>query len=115
MARDAAQQDLAMIGVEPGPTPRQLRVMEAYVRTGSQKAVAHECGISIQTVKNHMAGLYARLDAACMMEALTKLGWVALPGAGPTPCGWVAYCSRPRGHRGHHGGMRAFIRTEAPA
>ena len=103
-----------MIGTEPGPTSRQLQIMEAYVRTGSQKAAAHECGISLQTAKNHMTGLYARLDAGGAIDALTKLGWVALPGSGPLPCGWVAYCSRPRGHRGNHGGMRAFVRSETP-
>ncbi|HEY5276950.1 MAG TPA: hypothetical protein VIK38_10555 [Coriobacteriia bacterium] len=106
---------MTTLDVEPGPTLRQLQVMEAYVRTGSQKAAAHECGISIQTVKNHMTGLYARVDAGGAMGALTKLGWVVLPGSGPAPCGWVAYCSRARGHRGQHGGFRAFIRTEAPA
>jgi DNA-binding CsgD family transcriptional regulator len=102
-----------MIGTEPGPTTAQLRVMAAYVRTGSQKAAAHECGIRVQTVRNHMAGLYVRLGVGGAMEALTKLGWVALPGASPAPCGWVAYCSRPRGHGGHHGGMRAFVKAHA--
>ncbi len=97
------------------PTPQQLRVISAYVRTGSQKAAARERGIALQTVKAHMQGLYARLGVGGAMEALTKLGWVALPGSGPSSCGWVAYCSRPRGHRGHHGGMRAFVRREALA
>jgi DNA-binding CsgD family transcriptional regulator len=101
------------------PTPAQLQVMAAYVRTGSQKATAHECGIALQTVKCHMSNLYARLDASGAMEALTKLGWVALPGSGPAVCGWIGYCSRPAGHAGsaggHHGGFRAFVRSEAPA
>jgi DNA-binding CsgD family transcriptional regulator len=104
-----------MIGIQSGPTPTQLRVMAAYVRTGSQKATAHECGIAVQTVKTHMAGLYARLNVGGAMEALTALGWVASPDTGPMPCGWVGYCSQARGHRGHHGEMRAFVRTETPA
>ena len=66
--------------IEPGPTPQQLRVMAAYVRTGSQKAAAHECNLSIQTVKNHCTALYARLGVGNVLEALTKLGWVAVPG-----------------------------------
>ena len=104
-----------MICVEPGPTPRQLQVMAAYVRTGSQKAAAHECNLSIQTVKNHLTALYVRLDASGVLEALTKLGWVAVQGQGPTTCGWVGYCAQPLGHRGHHRYFRAFVRTEISA
>ena len=102
------------VGMEPGPTPQQLRVLDAYVRTCSQKAVAYEMGISIQTVKNHLSSLYAGLDAHSVLEALTKLGRLSAPGQGPTPCGWVGYCSRPLGHRPHHGQFRAFARTVAP-
>ena len=65
--------------IEPGPTQQQLRVMAAYVRTGSQKAAAHECNLSIQTVKNHLSALYARLDASNVLGALAKLGWVRVP------------------------------------
>jgi DNA-binding CsgD family transcriptional regulator len=68
-----------MIGIEPGPTPQQLRVMAAYVRTGSQKAAAHECNLALRTVKNHMSDLYARLDVGGAIEALTKLGWLVPP------------------------------------
>ena len=70
---------MTTLDVEPGPTLRQLQVMEAYVRTGSQKAAAHECNLSIQTVKNHLTALYARLDVSNVLEALTKLGWVEIP------------------------------------
>jgi len=41
----------------PSPTITQLKVLEAYARLGSQKQVAHELNISLQTVKNHMQGL----------------------------------------------------------
>ena len=92
------------------PTPMQIRVIRAYTRLGSQKAVAHELGITLQTVKSHLGALYVRLDVGSSIGALNRLGWIAIPGAGPTPCGWVGYCSRVRGHRGHHGGMRAFVR-----
>ena len=93
---------------EPGPTSQQLRVMEAYVRLGSQKAVSHELGISTQTVKNHMGGLYGRLGVGGVMEALTRLGWVALPGDGPATCGWIGSCSLLRGHLEDHDHFRAL-------
>lgn len=96
-----------------GPTPGQLRVLEAYTRLGSQKAVAHELGIAVQTVKNHMEGLYVRLNVGGAMEAVHALGWVHAPNmAGVPPCGWLAYCGRPDGHRGNHGGFRPFLRRD---
>jgi DNA-binding CsgD family transcriptional regulator len=101
--------------LESPPTPTQLRVIRAYVRLGSYKLVAAELGISHQTVKNHLSNLYLRLDVGSSIGALERLGWIAIPGTGPTPCGWIGYCSRARRHRGHHGGMRAFVRTEALA
>lgn len=90
---------------------RQLQIMEAYVRTGSQKATAFECGISIQTVKNHLTSLYARLDVSGAMGALRALGWIALPDESPV-CGQLSSCGRPAGHHGLHGGMRPIVRSE---
>jgi hypothetical protein len=95
------------------PTPAQLHAFAAYVRVGSQAQAAHECGIALPTLKNHISELYARLDVGGSMEALTKLGWLSLPGSGPAACAWVGSCSRPLGHRGHHGGMRAFVQPHA--
>lgn len=93
----------------PGsPTKAQLRVMEAYVRLGSQKAVAHELGIRVQTVKNHMGDLYVRLGVGDHMEALHRLGWVCARVPSDS-CGWLAYCSRPSDHGGHHGGFRPVL------
>lgn len=91
------------------PTPRQLDVIGAYVRTGSEKAAAAALGISIQTVKNDLSSLYRRLGVTKAMEALTALGWVEVPGDPPKRCGWTGYCSRLFGHRGQHGGFRAIL------
>ena len=92
-------------------TPQELRVLEAYTRLGSQKRVAHELGIAVQTVKNHMASLYVKLNVGGAMEAVAALGWVRGPDlTGVPPCGWLAYCGRPDGHRGNHGGFRPFLR-----
>lgn len=97
------------------PTPAQLRVMEAYARLGSQKRVAHELGITVQTVKNHLRDLYVRLEVeGGAVVALNALGWIRTPAAtGAAPCGWLAYCGRPEGHRGQHGGFRPFLRGAA--
>ena len=91
------------------PTPAQLNAFRAYVQAGSQKEAAHVLGIALPTLKCHMTALYAALGVNGAMEAATALGWVTLPGDGPAPCGWRGSCSRPRGHRGHHGGFRAFV------
>ena len=97
-----------------GPTPSQIAVLEAYTRLGSQKAVAHELGIAVQTVKNHMTTLYVRLGVGGAMEAVHALGWVHANIGGAPPCGWLAYCGRPDGHTGNHGGFRPFLRKVAP-
>lgn len=103
------------------PTPRQTEALAAVVRTGSGKEAASALGISLQTLRNHLSALYAVLSVESAMEAATALGWTHPPvdaPSGPAACGWVGYCSRPAGHRGHHGGMRAFARPhlfEVPA
>jgi DNA-binding CsgD family transcriptional regulator len=98
---------------QKSPTAQQLKVLEAYSRLGSQKAVAGELNISVQTVRNHMSQLYVRLGVGGAMEALSKLGWVRSPlKTGTVPCGWLAYCSRHEDHRGQHGGFRPFVRKD---
>jgi DNA-binding CsgD family transcriptional regulator len=93
------------------PTPTQIKVMEAYIRLGSQKAVANELNLSYQTVRNHLEALYIRLGVSGVVEALNALGWIKVPNnRGIEPCGWLAYCSRHEGHRGQHGGYRPFIK-----
>ena len=88
-------------------TPAQHRVMQAYVMGGSHAEAAHACGISLSTARGHMSDAYGRLGVTGFVAAATTLGWLAIPANGPIACGWVGHCSRPRGHRGHHGGFRA--------
>jgi Bacterial regulatory proteins, luxR family len=92
------------------PTPTQLRALEAFLITGSQKGAAEYMGISIQTVKNHLGALYQRLGVSGAIAAATHLGYINIPDSknGPKICGWVAYCSRPFSHRGYHGDMRSL-------
>jgi len=92
---------------ERAPTRQQLACLRAYLEEGNQKAAAAKLGISYQTLKNHLAELYIRLDASGAIEAAGELGYISVPVDGPRPCGWIGYCSRPHGHRGHHGGFRA--------
>jgi len=72
----------------------------------TQKAVAHRLGISIQTVKNITSRLYQALDVDNLAEAFIRLGWLHPSDTGYVRCGMLATCSRPIGHRGHHGGFR---------
>jgi hypothetical protein len=90
------------------PTPLQLERLRAYVQYGSLKAAAHALHVPLQTFKNNMAQLYARLDVSGEIEALKALGWITLPEVGPryVNCGWIGTCGRPFGHRGQHGGFR---------
>jgi DNA-binding CsgD family transcriptional regulator len=99
-----------------GPTPetdtvlpvRSLEIFRRYVTSGgSQRNVAAHFGLSPQTVKNHLYALYQHLGVNSAMEAALVLGWVRVEPA-PEVCGWTGYCGRPEGHRGHHGGFRAF-------
>ena len=76
------------------------------------EAVAHVIGCSPQTVKNHCTHVLAELDADSTIGAMRALGWVTLPGEmadipdAYQQCGTIERCTRPLGHRGHHGGFR---------
>ena len=61
------------------PTARELQVLAACMRLGSQKAAAHELGIAEQTVKNTTGHLYRKLHVSCAAQAAEVLGWLALP------------------------------------
>jgi len=74
--------------------------------------VAHVLGCSTQTCRNHVSNVLRELDVDSSIGAMRKLGWVTLPGEmADVPdayrqCGTVERCTRPLGHRGHHGGFR---------
>jgi len=85
------------------PTDREVEVLAAYMAAGRVKDAASALGISEQTAKNHLAELYTRLDVAGAIEAALALGWIRIPDR-YAACGWIGMCTRPDGHRGHHGG-----------
>lgn len=67
--------------------------MAAYARLGRQKEVADELGLSIQTVKNHMANVLHKLGVESSVEAYSILGWLQVPGADDYR-GWVRLMER---------------------
>jgi DNA-binding CsgD family transcriptional regulator len=89
-------------------TPQQIRIIEGYVRTGSQKAIAADLGISVQTVKNHLSTIYRRLDTQGILETLVVLGWLTQPPDRPRRrrCGHMAVCTLYEGHQEGHGRYR---------
>ena len=89
------------------PTEHQLAILAAYVDAGTLAQTAHALGLAESTIKNSLGELYSRLEVGSAMEAAVRLGWVKLP-PGLGLCRWVGVCTRPAGHRGHHGGFRGY-------
>ena len=58
--------------VEGGLTARERDVLAALADGLSNKAIARRLGISFHTVKFHVAGILAKLDADSRTEAVTK-------------------------------------------
>jgi DNA-binding NarL/FixJ family response regulator len=62
-----------------GPlTARELDVLAAMADGASNKAIARRLGISFHTVKFHVAGILAKLDADSRTEAVTKAAQLGL-------------------------------------
>jgi DNA-binding CsgD family transcriptional regulator len=94
-------------------SPSEMRVMKFVAQGLGYKATAAKLDLSVQTVKNEVSSVLAKLDAPSAIAAMVKLGWVSVPDLGNlqpntfTLCGWVGTCGRPYRHRGNHGGFRA--------
>jgi DNA-binding NarL/FixJ family response regulator len=59
-------------------TSRELEVLAAMADGASNKAIARRLGISFYTVKFHVAGILAKLDADSRTEAVTKAAQLGL-------------------------------------
>ena len=85
-------------------TPREHEALVLLSRGLSRDAAAREMGVSPHTLKAHLQSAYARLGVGNVVDALTASGVLARA----PECGWEARCTRPAGHRGHHGGFRGL-------
>lgn len=60
-------------------TGREYDVLATYCQAGSRKATAHALRIGENTVRHYTARILAKFDAASMVEAYTKAGWLRVP------------------------------------
>lgn len=62
------------------PTCREVEVLAAVVATGSEKAAAHQLGISPATVKSHLANARSKAGVDTTMQLVRVLsGDLPLP------------------------------------
>ncbi len=61
-----------------GLTPRECQILEHLASGQSNKELARLLGISPNTVKTHIARLYAKLEVRNRVEAIEKGRWLAL-------------------------------------
>ena len=57
-------------------TSREYMVLDLYAQGYVGKEIGLLLGITEQTVKNHLANVYAKLDVDNGRKAMWKLGWV---------------------------------------
>jgi DNA-binding CsgD family transcriptional regulator len=61
-----------------GLTPRECQILEQLASGRSNKELARALDISPNTVKTHIARLYAKLEVRNRIEAIEKARWLAL-------------------------------------
>ena len=59
-------------------TPREREMLAAMADGASNKVIARRLGISLHTVKFHVAAILAKLDADSRTEAVTKAAHLGL-------------------------------------
>jgi DNA-binding CsgD family transcriptional regulator len=63
-------------------TEREVEVLSAYARHGTQRPIATDLGIKVQTVKNLLFSAYTKLGVTGAIHAFHAMGWLRLPGEG---------------------------------
>lgn len=79
-------EELAIFGESPDEmfmplSPREMEILQYITRGASNKEIAHELGISRQTVKNHMSSILRKLAVNDRTQAAVlalRRGWVRL-------------------------------------
>ena len=61
-----------------GLTPREYDILERLASGQSNKELARALAISPNTVKTHVARLYAKLEVRNRIEAIEKARWLAI-------------------------------------
>ena len=84
-------------------TERQMQVLDLAADGLSNGEIAARLHVSEQTVKNHLACVYAGLDVGDRVSALVRSGVLVRRNV----CGAQMECGRDSGHRGRHGAFRA--------
>ncbi len=67
-------------------SPREMEILQHAARGSSNKEIAHELGISQQTVKNHISSILRKLDVKDRTEAAVyalRHGWIRLEDTRP--------------------------------
>ena len=62
----------------PRLTPRESEVLPLLAQGYSNKEIAKNLGVSPDTVKDHLARLYAKLDAGDRTEAVSRARSIGL-------------------------------------
>jgi len=62
-------------------SPQEKRALWLAAQGYGNKAIARGLGCSEQTVKNHITSLLLKLGAANRIDAMWRLGWIAIPSA----------------------------------
>ena len=63
----------------PSLTPREEQLLRAYCRHHSYKRVAHELGLSTNTVSHAVSDACRRNGTDGVLDLLARIGWLCLP------------------------------------
>jgi DNA-binding CsgD family transcriptional regulator len=68
----------ARLARHPALSVREVEVLLELMEGQGAKAVAGRLGMSEQTIKNHLTGVYRKLDVSGLVGAYRRLGWLSV-------------------------------------